>query len=98
MSMAKEKRITAVGYITVTGIASIKGSKKRHIHTARLGFAGDVSKPGLRKLSVGFKKVFEEQLRTEYVDCDWNLKMTSRVTLTECDMLIDGKENETADN
>lgn len=96
--MAKEKRVTAVGYITVTGIASIKGRKTRHIHTARLGFAGEVLKSGLRKLSNEFKKAFERQLRTEYADYDWNLKMTSRVTLTECDILIDGKENGTAGN
>lgn len=96
--MEKEKRITAVGYITITGIASIKGRKIRHTHTARLGFAGGVLKSGLRKLSMAFKKAFEAQLRSEYADYDCNLKMTSRVTLTECDMLIDGKENETAGN
>lgn len=63
-----------------------------------MGFAGEVLKSGLRKLSMEFKKAFERQLRTEYADCDWNLKMTSRVTLTECDMLIDGKENGTGGN
>ena len=96
--MANEKRITAVGYITITGMVSIKDRKIRHTHTARLGFAGGVLKSGLRKLSMEFKKALEKQLRTEYADYDYNLKMTSRVTLTECDMLIDGKENETACN
>lgn len=96
--MAKEKRITAVGYITVTGVASIKGRKTRNIHTTRLGFAGDVLKSELRKLSIGLKKAFKEQLIIEYQDCDWNLKVTSRVTLTECDMFIGGKDNGTADD
>lgn len=45
-----------------------------------------------------FKKALEKQLRTEYADYDYNLKMTSRVTLTECDMLIDGKGYETGGN
>lgn len=91
--MAKEKRITAVGYITITGIASIKGRRTRNIHTARLGFAGEVLKSGLRKLSIEFKKAFERQLREDYPTGEWNLKMTSRTTITECDILIDGKDN-----
>lgn len=94
--MAKEKRITAVGYITVTGVASIKGRRIRHIHNARLGFAGEILKSGLRKLSMEFKKVFEKQLRVEYPEHVWNLRMSSKVTLTECDMLIGGKDNEAA--
>lgn len=94
--MAKEKRITAVGYITVTGVATIKGRRIRHIHNARLGFAGEILKSGLRKLSMEFKKAFERQLRVEYPELEWNLRMSSKVTLTECDILIDGKDNETA--
>lgn len=96
--MATEKRITAVGYITLTGIASMKGRKVRNLHTARLGFAGGVLKSGLGKLSMDLKKAFERQLRTEYAENVWNLKMTSRVTLTECDMLIDGNDYGTAGN
>lgn len=53
-------------------------------------------KSGLRKLSMEFKKVFERQLRVEYPEHEWNLRMSSKVTLTECDILIDGKDNETA--
>ena len=80
--MAKEERITAVGYITVTGIASVKGRKTRNIHTVRLGFAGAVLRSGLRKMSIDLKKSFEKQLRMEYSDSNWNLKMASRVTIT----------------
>lgn len=91
--MAKSKQITGVGYITLTGVATPKGRKIRHTHTAKIGFSGTVVKTGLSKAAVGLKGVFEKQLREDYPEDEWTLKMSSRVTVVECNMLLNGNED-----
>ena len=94
--MAKSKQITGVGYVTLTGVATPKdkGRRIRNIRTAKIGFCGTVVKAELSKAAVEMKHIFEKQLREDYLEDEWMLKMSSRVTLVECDMLL-GENDET---
>ena len=96
--MSKSKQITGVGYITLTGVATPRGRKIRNIHTTKIGFSGVVVKAELSKAAVGLKQIFEKQLRGDYPENEWTLKMSSRVTVIECNMLLNGDDDEAAGN
>ena len=86
--MAKSKKITCVGYVTLTGVAVPIGRKVKSIHTAKIGFAGKVVKTELSKAAVNMKQIYEKQLREDYPENEYTLKMSHRVTVVECDMLL----------
>lgn len=93
--MAKEKFLTGVGYITLTGVARKIGCRIRTTHTGRLGFCGtNMSSIGLAAMRKELKEVFHKQLLSDYPTDKYTLTVTARMSFTECETLLNETQSE----
>lgn len=82
------------GVVVITLTATVYMGEIRETHSSRIGFCGEYNKVILSEMSKEFKKIYAEQIESEYRNKSFKPdKVAYRVSVksTKCEMILNGK-------